>query len=174
MAQRNMIRWIYFPKSDEPIELIGKIARVFELHSDDIDSKTHSKQESNAVLEKLAKDLVSLRFKVETGKKREQKIRIPVLYGMEGKPEKAFDADAYHEEEGFVLEIEAGRGFTNYQFLKDLFEACMMHGICYLAIAVRNTYRGHPDFDKVKTFFETLYSSSRLKLPLKGVMIIGY
>jgi hypothetical protein len=41
-----------------------------------------------------------------------------------------FDADAYHEQEGFVLEVEAGR--------------------------------------------DTLYASERLRLPLKGVLLIGY
>jgi len=63
---------------------------------------------------------------------------------------------------------------TNYQFLKDLFQACMMHEVNYLAIAVRNIYRGSNDFEKVHTFFDTLYASNRLKLPLNGILIIGY
>ena len=50
----------------------------------------------------------------------------------------------------------------------------MMHDIEYLAIAVRNTYRKSQDFEKVFTFFDTLYKSNRMKLPLKGVLIIGY
>jgi len=87
---------------------------------------------------------------------------------------RSFDADAYNELEGFVIEVEAGRGVTNYQFLKDLFQACMMHEVSYLAIAVRNKYRNSRDFEKVQTFFETLYASQRLTLPLKGILIIGY
>jgi hypothetical protein len=70
--------------------------------------------------------------------------------------------------------VEAGRGVTNYQFLKDLFQACMMHEVSYLAIAVRNKYRNSHDYEKVQTFFETLYASQRLTLPLKGRLIIGY
>ncbi len=50
----------------------------------------------------------------------------------------------------------------------------MMHEVNYLAIAVRNIYRGSNDFEKVRTFFDTLYASNRLKLPLDGVLIIGY
>jgi hypothetical protein len=50
----------------------------------------------------------------------------------------------------------------------------MMNEVLYLVIAVRNNYRKSNDFGKVKTFFETLYASQRLKLPLKGIMIIGY
>ena len=88
--------------------------------------------------------------------------------------EQRFDADAYNEEKGIVVEVEAGRAVTNYQFLKDLFEACVMSDVNYLVIAVRNEYRNSLDFEKVITFFNTLYTSNRLQLPLKGVLIIGY
>ena len=103
---------------------------------------------------------------------------MPVLFGRNGKAEKAFDADAYHEETGFVVEVEAGRGVVNNQFLKDLFQACMMHDVNYLAVAIRNLYggggRSSKDFEVVVTFFDTLYASQRLQLPLRGVTIIGY
>jgi hypothetical protein len=89
---------------------------------------------------------------VETSKKAEHKIRVPVLFGLNGKLEKSFEADAYHEAEGFVVEVEAGRGVVNNQFLKDLFQACMMHNVSTLAIAVRNAYRRNNDFEYVVRF----------------------
>ena len=49
----------------------------------------------------------------------------------------------------------------------------MMHDV-YLAIAVRNSYGGGNDFEKVVRFFDTLYASNRLQLPLKGILVIGY
>lgn len=49
-----------------------------------------------------------------------------------------------------------------------------MNNVEYLVIAVRNTYRGKKDFISVTTFIDTLYTSGRLKLPLKGILIIGY
>ncbi len=73
-----------------------------------------------------------------------------------------------------MLEVEAGRAVVNNQFLKDLFQACMMHGVNYLGIAVRNIYRNSNDFDRVIRFIDTLYASSRIRLPLKGILIIGY
>ncbi|MEB3336820.1 MAG: hypothetical protein VKJ46_05105, partial [Leptolyngbyaceae bacterium] len=73
-----------------------------------------------------------------------------------------------------VLEVAAGRAVDNYQFLKDIFQACMMHGVEYLVLAVRNDYRKHDDFKKIYTFLETLYISNRLHLPLKGILLIGY
>ncbi|BDS49649.1 hypothetical protein RKAS3_12260 [Rhodoluna sp. KAS3] len=72
------------------------------------------------------------------------------------------------------MEVEAGRAVANYQFLKDLFQACMMQEAKYLVISVRNNYRGNSDFNSVINFFETLYASSRLQLPLHAITIIGY
>ena len=60
------------------------------------------------------------------------------------------------------------------QFLKDLFQASVMHEVEYLVIAVRRIYNERYDFETVVTFMETLYSSTRLTLPLSGILIIGY
>ena len=111
---------------------------------------------------------------METSKTAEGKIKVPVLYGANGKVEKSFEADAYHPIQKTVVEVEAGRGVTNYQFLKDLFQACVMQDVDYAVIAIRQDYRGSDDFSKVVTFIETIYASNRLILPLKGLLIIGY
>ncbi len=169
-----MIKWAFFPQSHKPSEMVYKIVQVFEDHAQDIDSATNEIQVSNDVLAKLSGSLEGLGFLVETGKKKSQKIHIPVLFGINGVVEKAFDADAFHKEARFVIEVEAGRGVTNHQFLKDLFQACMMQDVDYLAIAVRNTYKKSKDFEKVFSFFDALYKSNRLELPLKGILIVGY
>jgi hypothetical protein len=96
------------------------------------------------------------------------------LFGLNGQLEKSFDADAFHKEAGFVVEVEAGRGVVNNQFLKDLFQACMMNDVYYLAIAVRNGYKGNRDFEIVCRFMDTLYASQRLQLPLRGILVLGY
>ena len=168
-----MINWVYYPRSDEATDIALKVVRVFEAASDRIDSDSHTLS-SNEVLSVISDGLVAEGFAVEKGKKASQKIRVPVLFGLKGKLEKSFEADAFNAAEGFVVEVEAGRGVTNYQFLKDLFQACMMHSVYYLAIAVRNIYRTNKNFESVHRFIDTLYASNRLKLPLKGVLIIGY
>jgi hypothetical protein len=129
---------------------------------------------SNVVLQILRPRLLKLGFEVESGKQKDQKICVPVLFGQNGMIEKSFDADAWHRAGRMVIEIEAGRGYTNNQFLKDLFQACMMHDVDYCVIAVRNQYIKSPDYQRVKAFFDTLYASRRLSLPLKGLMVIGY
>ena len=141
-----------------------------------IDSETQLKQQSNEVLAQVSKDLLDLGFEVELSKRGIDKVSIPVLFGMNGKVEKRFDADAWHREWGIVLEVEAGRALANNQFLKDLFQASMMHDVDYCVIAVRNIYQPgkSKDFDKITTSIETMYASDGLKLPLNGILIIGY
>ena len=126
------------------------------------------------MLEKLREGFENLDFLIEKSKKSIDKIKVPVLFGQNGKLEKYFDADGYDKANKTVIEVEAGRAVTNYQFLKDLFQACMMYEVDYLVIAVRKDYRGNPDFQNVITFFDTLYASGRLQLPLKGILIVGY
>lgn len=169
-----MINWQYYPKSDKVPSHLLKVISVFESHNDIIESPIN-KLVSNDVLAILANDLENINFKVERSKRREDKIRIPVLFGRNGEVERSFDADAYNKKTKTVLEVEAGRAVDNYQFLKDLFQACIMHNTEYLAIAVKNIYKvNQEDFNKVTSFFDTLYASQRLKLPLKGILIIGY
>ena len=168
-----MINWQFFPKSRIIPEHLQNVLDVFELNEVWIDSDTLN-YSSNEVLEKVRAGLEKLCFVVEKGKKSNDKIKVPVLFGQNGKLEKYFDADGYNKQSKTVIEVEAGRAVTNYQFLKDLFQASMMYEVDYLIIAVRRNYRGNPDFQNVITFFETLYASGRLQLPLKGILIIGY
>lgn len=167
------MNWQYFPKSDRLPEHLRDLIDVFVRHEDDIRSPDFALT-SDQVLSLLRESLFAVGFNVERSKKATDKITVPVLFGRNGHPEKSFEADAVHPITHTVLEVEAGRGVTNYQFLKDLFQACMMQTIEHLAIAVRNRYRSSNDFEKVATFFDTLYASGRLRLPLAGVLVIGY
>lgn len=104
-----------------------------------IDSSNHQLA-SNDVLLVISSDLESLGYKVEKSKLKDDKITVPVLYGRNGRLEKWFDADAYNYDEKTVVEVEARRAVTNYQFLKDLFEASVMSDVDYCVIAVRKIY----------------------------------
>ena len=168
-----MIHWLYYPRSRKAPPLALQVVEAFRLVADEVDSSLHSLP-SNGVLALLAPHLKALGFRVETGKTRGEKIQVPVLFGLNGLMEKSFEADAYHEAAGFVLEVEAGRGVVNNQFLKDLFQACMMNGVTEFAVALRLDYRGTNDFERAARFFDTLYASNRLKLPLDGILLIGY
>jgi hypothetical protein len=169
-----MINWVYFPKSSPAPDFGVSIVTLFEKFAESIDSTSSRKQHSDEVMAQLRPGLEGLGFRVETDKSSEGKIVVPVLFGRKGKILKCFNADAHASKAGWVLEVEAGRAVDNNQFLKDIFQACMMHDVLHLAIAVRNTYRGSDDFAKVENFLETLFVSGRLQLPLKGILLIGY
>lgn len=97
-----------------------------------------------------------------------------MLFGFDNSIDKSFSADALSSDGKVVIEIEAGRAVDNNQFLKDIFQACMMYDVEYLILAVRNDYRDKDDFLKIYMFLETLYINSRLRLPLKGILLLGY
>ena len=174
MISKNHILWQHFPKHSPCSGFLLKVVDAFEHVSSEIASLDNVGQVSNDALEKVRPGLEQIGFLVETSKKSDGKIKVPVLYGANGKVEKSFEADAYHKGEKVVIEVEAGRGVTNYQFLKDLFQACVMQDVDYAVIAVRQDYRGSDDYRKVVSFIETIYASNRLVLPLNGVLIIGY
>lgn len=170
-----MIEWQYYPKAKKIEDHLIPIVEVFEKNKESI-SSSKNKLVSDDVLRIVSGGLESLGYLVEKSKRSNDKIKVPVLFGRNGKLEKYFDADAYNQKTQTVIEVEAGRGVTNYQFLKDLFQACMMHDVEYLVIAVRTIYgkNNAKNFETMATFFDTLYASDRLQLPLNGILIIGY
>lgn len=168
-----MIRWSYYPNNFRVPEHLKALVNAFEEEEKFI-SSDFLQLKSNEVLVCLSKKLEKLEFDVEKSKRKNDIIRIPVLFGECGKEILSFEVDAYNYQTKTVLEVEAGRAYTNHQFLKDFFEACMMMDVDYFCVAVRNDYRGHKDYEAVCSFFEALHASNRLMLPLKGIMVIGY
>ena len=168
-----MLKYQLFPRSVGIDEQIQHVIECFKRTYDQIKSP-ENELKSNEVLDILRPYLEHIGFTVETGKAKGQKIPVPVLFGLNNSVDQYFNADGISNDGKTVLEVEAGRATANFAFLKDIFQASMMHGVEFLIMAVRNDYRGSDDFHKVYTFLETLYISSRLVLPLKGVILIGY
>lgn len=168
-----MVRFQLFPRSKGVSASIQAIVECFELEIENIKSPQNNLS-SNDVLALVRPHLEKLNFKVETGKSTNGKINVPVLFGFNNRIDKSFNADAISADGKTVIEVEAGRATENNQFLKDIFQACMMCDVETLVIAVRNEYRGHQDFEIVYTFLETMYISNRIHLPLKEIVLIGY
>lgn len=168
-----MIQFQFFPRSVGINPQIQQVVSCFFAVEAQITSSKNNLV-SNDVLQLLKPHFEQIGFFVESGKKDTQKIKVPVLFGLGNKVDKYFNADAVSQDGTIVIEIEAGRAVENYQFLKDIFQAAMMHGVEYLVLAVRNKYRHHEDFKQVYAFLETMYISNRLILPLHGILLIGY
>ena len=173
-----MLEWSYFPKTDPLPDFLKESVDVFEKKFHLIDSfkDTEEKyvQNSDTVLQILSKEFQNLDYLVETGKKKNQKIRVPVLFGHKGSVSQAFEVDGWHKKNKIVLEIEAGRALVNHQFLKDIFEASVMVDIDYLILAVRQIYKKNQDYKKITEWLDTLFITNRIKLSLKGILLIGY
>jgi hypothetical protein len=173
-----MIQFQFFPRSQGLDERMTKIVEAFQ----SVDKIRHTQVCSNVMLEMVRPYLEELGFRVERGKQKEEKIDVPVLYGENNKVDKFFSADALSNDGKVVLEVEAGRAVMNNQFLKDIFQACMMFNVEYLVLAVQNEYHTRMngkqmnwrDYEKIKIFLETMYVSNRLRLPLSGILLIGY
>jgi hypothetical protein len=167
------LRYQLFPRSFGITQQVREAILCFEKNHHLIDSHNFNLS-SNDVLEVVRGDLELIKFTIEKSKSKDDKIRVPVLFGLNSKIDKFFDADGISEDLKIVLEVEAGRAYRNNQFLKDVFQACMMPSVEYLILAVRNTYAGTDDFESIFAFLETLYINGRLQLPLKGIVLIGY
>lgn len=171
-----MINFQFFPRSHGVTPEIQAVIDCFKKIESTLDDGKH--RVSNDVLALLRPHLEQCGYNVEKGKGRDEKIDVPVLFGENNVIDKSFYADAFNKEQKIVIEVEAGRAVRNNQFLKDIFQACMMFDVEYLVIAVLNEYSGGgavtKDYKEVRTFLETLYISNRLKLPLKGILLIGY
>jgi len=168
-----LLKYQLFPRSVGITDQIQQVIECFERAYEQIKSP-ENELKSNEVLDVLRPHLEDIEFTVETGKARGQKIPVPVLFGLNNTVDQSFNADGISNDGKIVLEVEAGRAYANFAFLKDVFQASMMYGVEFLILAVRNDYRGNNDFEKVYTFLETLYISNRLVLPLKGIILIGY
>lgn len=171
--QDTNILYQFFPRSMGLTGPMEDVVNVFKEVEDKISSSTNDLR-SDDVLSIVRPGLERIGYCVEQNKKDEGKIKVPVLFGYNNSIDKHFYADAISADKKIVIEVEAGRATENHQFLKDIFEASMMFGVEYLVIAVRKIYRNHNDFERIYPFLETMYITNRIKLPLKGILLIGY
>lgn len=133
---------------------------------------------SDAALAALRPELVRHGFEIEDGKTRAGTIRRPVLFGEVGKPVVAYEVDGFHPQYEIVLEVEAGRGAANNADYRDLIRASLMVDARYLVLAMMLHYAaGGPaikSYDRSRDRLDAIYASERLKLPLEGILLVGY
>jgi hypothetical protein len=174
--------WSYFPLQSPPPDWVRQFVSVVRASESEIRSDLVDGLTSDAVLAKLRPGLVALGYEVEAGKKAEQKIRRPVLFGEQGIERVAYEVDAVHDELGIVVEVEAGRGARGNAAYRDLVRTSLIVGADYLVLGLMVGYRhksGGKDvvvssYREVKDQLEAIYASGRLGLPFKGILLFGY
>jgi hypothetical protein len=170
--------WKFYPVRLPAPAWAKGVLDVFGEIREEIDSGTNKGIKSDDCLAVLRPRLEKLGFQIESGKGRDQKIYRPVLFGENGKAEVSYLVDGFHAEERIILEVEAGRGAANNADYRDLVRASLMIGVDYLVLAMMQTYHGGGQtmrsYEQTRKRLDAIFASDRLKLPLKGVLLVGY
>jgi hypothetical protein len=104
------------------------------------------------------------------------------LFGEEGKAEVNYEIDAFHDDLGVAVEVEAGRGAANNATYRDIMRTSFILDARNLAqlmpVCYRFTSSQREDtvraYDRTRNQLDAIYASQRLKLPFDGVLLIGY
>lgn len=172
------IQYYCYPRTQSPPEFADHLVSAFRSNESAINTlELEDGLTSDEVLEEVRPELKTTGFDVEEGKKMDEKIHRPVLFGQNGEPELRYEVDAYHPEWRCGLEVEAGRAWKGNAIYRDLIQASMMVEVDTLAMAVPNAYKHangtNPAFEKTNAVVDTLYAADRIVLPF-DLVLIGY
>lgn len=90
------------------------------------------------------------------------------------------DVDAFHDGSGIALEVEAGRAWNGNAIYRDLIRASLLLDARFLALALPIAYKpasaktAIPAYRYSQELLDAIYASERLRLPLDGVLLVGY
>ena len=175
-------KWTYYPQRERPPAWVSDFAEVVRDRRDFIDSTLKDGLTSDKVLAELRPGLEALDYEVERGKKADQKIRRPVLFGEQGESRVTYEIDAVHDGLGVLVEVEAGRGWMGNAVYRDLVRTALIVDARYLVLGVMLEYRyrsggkiqRNRTYDEAKDLLDAIYASGRLQLPFEGLLLFGY
>jgi hypothetical protein len=177
-AQQVYPTWKYYPSAIAPPDWVAPVVEAFAAVQPQIDSRHNVGVSSDAALAALRPELARVGFEIEVGKTKSGKIRRPVLFGEVGRPVVAYEVDGFHPVHEIVLEVEAGRGAANNADYRDLIRASLMVDARFLVLAMMLHYgtgrTAIKSYDAARDRIDAIYASERLKLPLEGILLVGY
>jgi hypothetical protein len=175
-------RYMFFPRTKTPPAWAEEVLGVFRQHRTEIDTKNARHSTSDEVLAMLRPDLEHIGFKVESGKRQSEKLHRPVLFGEMGSHDVKYEIDAYQEANKIVLEVEAGRAIMGNAIFRDIIQMSLMVDADHAVIAMPQVY-SYKSGGKTMTnrayedgfgILDAIWSSDRLQLPFKGLLLVGY
>jgi hypothetical protein len=175
--------WQYFPRNAKPPQWVWDFianVRAAEERISTVERKTALG--GDRVLQLLSTGLRELGFEVESSKKASDRIRRPVLFGGNGRPEVSYEIDAFHDGSGIAVEVEAARGARGNATYRDLVRTSLIVDAQYLALLLPTVYRYGSSgrevsvraYNECLDLLSALYASQRLQLPFRGVLLVGY
>jgi hypothetical protein len=183
VAQVSFPLWRYYPANRKPDSWVEKFVAIVAAAQVSIDTATvHSGLSSDAVLKILQPGLTGIGYSVELGKSTSQKLRRPVLFGDQGRELESYEVDGWNDEDGVILEIEAGRGAMSNAIYRDLIRTSLIADARFLALGLMVTYRygaaeaqsSARSYESGQRILDAIYASGRLRLPFEGVLLFGY
>jgi hypothetical protein len=175
--------WSYFPRNVRPPAWARSFVEVVQLAEAKISTvERKTGLSSDAVLSELRGGLAALGYAVESGKTKAAKIHRPVLFGENGSPSVNYEIDAFHDELGIAVEVEAGRGAAGNADYRDIVRTSLIldarHMALVLPVRYRTTSSGREQaihaYERTRSQLDAIYASQRLKLPFEGVLLVGY
>lgn len=169
-------RWKYYPSWRQPPEWVEEILRLVRDAQPHVDSNDRHLK-SNEVLALLRPALNDLGFEVEGEADR---YTLPVLFGEDGKVAKSFNVDAFRSSDGIAVEIESGGAFENNRILYDLVKMVLGVIVEFGVLIVPQKYetenrKFRDQYDECRRLFDAIWANpERLKLPLDGLLLVGY
>ncbi len=175
--------WSFYPRNHRPpewalafVDVVGGSEKTVST----VEKKTGIS--SDGVLSELSVGLQALGYVVETGKTKASKIFRPVLFGDNGTAEVSYEIDAFHDELGVAVEVEAGRGAAGNADYRDIVRMSLILDARNMALLMPIKYRTMsgtrqhviPAYERTRNQLDAIYASQRLKLPFEGVLLIGY
>lgn len=170
--------WKFYPSRSPAPDWVAGVVSAFTAAALQIDSRSNHGVTSDAALQILRPALVGLGFEIEASKAKVDRIARPVLFGEAGRPLVSYEVDGFHPDHRVVLEVEAGRGAANNADYRDLIRSSLMVDADYLVLAMMLEYvtggTTMRSYAQTRDRIDAIYASERLKLPLKGILLVGY
>lgn len=175
--------WSYYPTNTRPPEWVDKLVACAAAHEATISTESRKTGlSSDEVLRRLEPGLSAAGYEVEMGKARMGKINRPVLFGENGRALVSYEVDAFHEELGIVVEVEAGRGARGNAEYRDLLRTSLIVDANYLALLLPIAYRfksgsregSEMAYKNTRGLLDAAYASRRLHFPFEGILLVGY
>jgi hypothetical protein len=176
--------WSYYPRNTRPlpwaVDLVGVVSAAQpSIYTEPLPAVEAEALTSDTVLKFLRPGMESLGCTVELGKKADQKIRRPVLFGENGSPSVTYEIDAFHDGLGIAVEVEAGRGAMGNAEYRDIVRTSLLLDARYMVLMLPLLYRYGASsktlaYAKTRDLFNAIYASERLRLPFDGVLLVGY
>jgi hypothetical protein len=178
-------RWKYYPSNTKAAKWVPDFVAVVASAKATINTEFAARSgssKSDEVLAALRPGLLSQGYVVEKSKEAIDKIVRPVLFDEGGIARVKYDVDAFHESEGIVVEVEAGRGAQNNADYRDIVRTSLILDAKYLAMLMPIAYRFKngekivttPAYENTRNQLDAIYASQRLRLPFEGVLLVGY